>query len=92
MLCAVSSEDRSIPDLILFSEILWFNIVLLRAVYAFLLSFVQNRGYHNLKPAGWVREDYHIFQGTRGEYFHGMQARLNTILDSNCSSSCSYIM
>uniref|UniRef100_A0A7I4FDI5 GS catalytic domain-containing protein n=1 Tax=Physcomitrium patens TaxID=3218 RepID=A0A7I4FDI5_PHYPA len=35
----------------------------------------KNRGYHNLKPAGWVREDYHIFQGTRGEYFHGPARR-----------------
>lgn len=22
----------------------------------------KNRGYHNLKPAGWVREDYHFFR------------------------------
>jgi hypothetical protein len=32
---------------------------------------LQDKGYADLKPAGWVREDYHI-QGTRGEYFHGM--------------------
>jgi glutamine synthetase len=32
----------------------------------------KDKGYANLKPAGWVREDYHILQGTRGEYFHGM--------------------
>ena len=31
----------------------------------------QAKNYMNLKPAGWVREDYHILQGTRGEYFHG---------------------
>lgn len=33
---------------------------------------LQDKGYADLKPAGWVREDYHILQGTRGEYFHGM--------------------
>ncbi|CAK9200160.1 unnamed protein product [Sphagnum jensenii] len=35
----------------------------------------KDKGYADLKPAGWVREDYHILQGTRGEYFHGPARR-----------------
>ena len=29
-----------------------------------------HKGYSNLIPAGWYREDYHILQGTRNESYH----------------------
>jgi len=32
---------------------------------------LSEQGYRQLKPAGWYIEDYHIFQGTRCEQFHG---------------------
>jgi glutamine synthetase len=32
---------------------------------------LAEQGHHILKPAGWYIEDYHIFQGTRCENFHG---------------------
>lgn len=32
-------------------------------------------GYTALKPAGWYIEDYHAFQGTRNESFHGAARR-----------------
>jgi glutamine synthetase len=32
-------------------------------------------GYQNLTPAGWYVEDYHSFQGARGEFFHGAARR-----------------
>ena len=32
-------------------------------------------GYTGLKPAGWYIEDYHAFQGTRNESFHGAARR-----------------
>ncbi len=31
--------------------------------------------YRDLKPAGWYLEDYHAFQGTRNESFHGAARR-----------------
>lgn len=31
--------------------------------------------YNYLKPAGWHIEDYHILQGSRGEFFHGAARR-----------------
>ena len=34
-----------------------------------------NKNYHNLKPAGWYLEDYHILQGTRTEGFNGAARR-----------------
>ena len=32
---------------------------------------IAEQGYQHLKPSGWYIEDYHIFQGTRNEHFHG---------------------
>ncbi len=33
------------------------------------------KGYTDLEPAGWYIEDYHAFQGTREEFFHGAVRR-----------------
>ncbi|KAJ7554612.1 hypothetical protein O6H91_05G001100 [Diphasiastrum complanatum] len=35
----------------------------------------KEKRYHNLKPVGWHREDYHILQGTREEFFNGPARR-----------------
>jgi glutamine synthetase len=39
--------------------------------YLFRTSYRQAaaQGYHDLEPAGWYLEDYHILQGTRTEFF-----------------------
>ncbi|HCP83646.1 MAG TPA: glutamine synthetase [Planctomycetaceae bacterium] len=31
----------------------------------------NGRAYHNLQPAGWYLEDYHILHGSRNESYHG---------------------
>ena len=31
----------------------------------------NGRAYHNLQPAGWYLEDYHILHGSRNEPYHG---------------------
>jgi len=35
----------------------------------------HEQAYHNLKPAGWYLEDYHIMQGSRTESFHAAARR-----------------
>jgi len=35
----------------------------------------HEQAYHNLKPAGWYLEDYHIMQGSRTESFHATARR-----------------
>lgn len=56
------------------SSLLLSNLLITKSWHIIQHFSVQNNGYMKLKPAGWVREDYHIFQGTRGEYFHGTYA------------------
>jgi glutamine synthetase len=45
--------------------------------YVFRKSYreAQALDYRDLSPAGWYREDYHIFQGTRTEDFHSAVRR-----------------
>ncbi|BBN11347.1 glutamine synthetase [Marchantia polymorpha subsp. ruderalis] len=35
----------------------------------------KEKNYAGLKPVGWHREDYHILQGSREEFFHGPARR-----------------